>query len=57
MDLSYNRADVVKEYLVSKGIEPGRVSLKAWGGRRPLYDKNSANAKKNVRVVVEILED
>ncbi|HKZ36851.1 MAG TPA: OmpA family protein [Chryseolinea sp.] len=57
MDLSYNRADVVKEYLVSNGIDPGRVSLKAWGGRRPLYDKNSANAKKNVRVVVEILED
>jgi outer membrane protein OmpA-like peptidoglycan-associated protein len=57
MDLSYNRADVVKEYLVSNGIDPGRIALKAWGGRRPLYDKNSANAKKNVRVVVEILED
>ncbi len=57
MDLSYNRADVVKEYLVSNGIDSNRIELKAWGGRRPLYDKNSANAKKNVRVVVEILED
>jgi len=57
MDLSYNRADVVKEYLISNGIDPERVAIKASGGRRPLYDKNSANAKKNVRVVVEILED
>lgn len=57
MDLSYKRAEIVKEYLVSNGIAPDRMELKAWGGRRPIYDKNSSNAKKNVRVVVEILEE
>jgi outer membrane protein OmpA-like peptidoglycan-associated protein len=56
-DLSYDRAGIVKEYLVSNSIDPTRIELKAWGGRKPLYDKNSSNAKKNVRVVVEILEE
>ena len=56
-ELSYGRAEIVKEYLVSQGIQPDRMELKGWGGRRPIYDKNSANAKRNVRVVVEILED
>ena len=56
-ELSYDRAEIVKEYLVSQGIQSDRMELKGWGGRRPIYDKNSANAKRNVRVVVEILED
>ena len=56
-DLSYNRAEVIKEYLVSKGIAAERMEIKAWGGKRPIYDKHSANAKKNVRVEVEILEE
>lgn len=56
-DLSYNRALVIKEFLVENSIDPSRVEVKAWGGRRPLYDKHGANAKRNVRVEVEILED
>ncbi|HZB11523.1 MAG TPA: OmpA family protein [Chryseolinea sp.] len=56
-ELSYDRAQIVKQYLVSEGIQPDRMELKGWGGRRPIYDKNSANARKNVRVEVEILED
>jgi len=56
-DLSRNRAEVIKEFLVSSGIEPSRMEIKAWGGKRPIFDKNSANAKKNVRVEVEILEE
>lgn len=56
-DLSHNRAEVIKEYLASNGINESRMEIKAWGGKRPLYDKNSANAKKNVRVEVEILEE
>ena len=55
--LSYNRAEIVKDYMASLGIDPNRMELKGWGGRRPIYDKNSANAKRNVRVAVEILED
>jgi outer membrane protein OmpA-like peptidoglycan-associated protein len=56
-DLSFNRAEVVKAYLVSEGIDPERMELKGWGGRRPIYDKNSASARKNVRVAVEILAE
>ncbi len=56
-ELSYDRAEIVKAYLEGQGIQSDRIELKGWGGRRPIYDKNSANAKKNVRVVVEILED
>ena len=56
-DLSRGRAEVIRDYLVSNGINDLRMEIKAWGGKRPLYDKNSANAKKNVRVEVEILEE
>jgi outer membrane protein OmpA-like peptidoglycan-associated protein len=56
-DLSYNRAEVIKEYLEANGIEPSRIEVKAWGGKRPVYDKHSVNAKKNVRVEVEILSE
>jgi outer membrane protein OmpA-like peptidoglycan-associated protein len=56
-DLSGQRAGVIKEYLVTNGIAADRVELKAWGGKKPIYDKHSVNAKKNVRVEVEILKD
>jgi outer membrane protein OmpA-like peptidoglycan-associated protein len=56
-DLSYNRAEVIKEFLVTSGIDPTRIEIKAWGGKKPLFDKHSVNAKRNVRVEVEILND
>lgn len=56
-ELSYARADIIKEYLIANGIQADRMEIKAWGGKRPLYDKHSVNAKKNVRVEVEILEE
>lgn len=56
-DLSRGRAEVIRDYLVSNGIDQSRMEIKAWGGKRPLYDKNSANAKKNVRVDVEIIDE
>jgi outer membrane protein OmpA-like peptidoglycan-associated protein len=56
-DLSEARAGIIKSFLTSNGIDAGRIDIKAWGGRRPLYDRNGANARKNVRVEVEILED
>jgi outer membrane protein OmpA-like peptidoglycan-associated protein len=56
-DLSSQRAETIKEYLVANGIDANRVAIKAWGGKRPLYDRHGANAKRNVRVEVEILEE
>jgi hypothetical protein len=54
-DLARNRAETIKKFLVTNGISADRVSIKSWGGKRPLYDKHGVNAKKNVRVEVEIL--
>ncbi len=56
-DLSGQRAGVIKEYLVTNGIAADRVEVKAWGGKKPIFDKHSVNAKKNVRVEVEILNE
>lgn len=56
-DLSERRAGVIKEYLVANGIAADRIEIKGWGGKKSLYDKKSVNAKKNVRVEVELLTD
>lgn len=56
-DLSEQRAGVIKEYLVTNGIAADRIEIKAWGGKKPIFDKHSVNAKKNVRVEVEILNE
>jgi outer membrane protein OmpA-like peptidoglycan-associated protein len=56
-ELSESRAEVIRDYLIANGVEASRVEVKAWGGKKPIYDKHSANAKKNIRVEVEILND
>jgi outer membrane protein OmpA-like peptidoglycan-associated protein len=55
-DLSLHRANAIKAYLVANGIAADRIEVKGWGGKKPLYNKLSANAIKNVRVEVEITE-
>ncbi len=55
--LSEERAKVIQQYLMSQGIDPSRMEIKAWGGKRPVYEKDSPQAHANVRVEIEILED
>jgi len=55
--LSEERANVIKEYLVSSGVDPNRMQIKAWGGKKPIQDKHSTRAQENVRVEIEILEN
>lgn len=55
-DLSRQRAELIRQFLIDKGINEDRMEVKAWGGRRMLYDKLSTRADENVRVEVEILE-
>jgi len=55
--LSQKRADVIREYLIKEGIEPDRMVTKAWGGKKPLYDKSTAQALGNVRVEVEVIDE
>jgi len=56
-ELSEARAEVIKDYLVASGVEASRIEVKAWGGKKPIYDKHSVNAKKNIRVEVEIISE
>jgi outer membrane protein OmpA-like peptidoglycan-associated protein len=56
-ELSKQRAETIKAWLIANGIDGTRIEIKAWGGTRMLYEKNSARAKQNVRVEVEVLED
>lgn len=56
-ELSAARAQVIKDWLQANGIAGERISIKAWGGNRMLHDKNSNNARRNVRVEVEVLEE
>ncbi len=55
--LSEERANIIREFLISNGIDAKRMEIKAWGGKRPIYDKLSTKAQENVRVEIEILED
>jgi outer membrane protein OmpA-like peptidoglycan-associated protein len=55
--LSEERAETIKEWLVAQGVAENRMIVKAWGGGRMLHDKHSVHAQKNVRVEVEILEE
>ena len=56
-ELSLQRAETIKRYLISYGISPYRMEIKGWGGKKPLYDKMDKLAIKNVRVEIEILEN
>lgn len=55
--LSEERAMVMREFLVSKGIDADRMIVKAWGGKKPIHDRHSVRANENVRVEIEILSE
>ncbi|MEO1054855.1 MAG: OmpA family protein [Bacteroidota bacterium] len=57
-ELSRLRAQSVMRYLNEEGgIDLGRMDIVGMGGKKMLYDKNSPQAVKNIRVEVVILED
>jgi len=58
LELSQDRVDNVKKYLVSKGVPKDRVKTKAFGGAQPILNANTQEARKrNRRVEMRILAD
>lgn len=58
MELSQERVDEVKDYLVDKGISKGRVKTKAFGGTQPIAKDKTPEARNlNRRVEVRILSE
>lgn len=55
--LSEERANVIRDFLISEGVSPERLLIKAWGGKKPIYEKDHAQAHANVRVEIEIVEE
>jgi len=49
-ELSYQRAETVKAYLVSKGVDPGRISTKGYGAKLAIYEHASANERIEVQI-------
>lgn len=55
MDLSKRRAEAVKDYLVSKGIEGDRIITVGEGEHQPVADNTSADGRdENRRVEIEV---
>ncbi len=48
------RAELVKEYLVSQGIEAKRITTKGEGGKALIYPTNSTLSNRNDRVEIEV---
>jgi len=58
LELSQDRVDAVKKYLVEKGISKSRIKTKAFGGSQPLRNEMTPEAKAaNRRVEMRILKD
>jgi outer membrane protein OmpA-like peptidoglycan-associated protein len=56
-ELSEQRANVIRDYLIANGINKDRMSVKAWGGKKPLYPVDDVKAEANVRVEIEVLNE
>lgn len=56
-ELSQLRAEQIRDYLIASGIEKGRMSIKAWGGKKPLFPVDDDRAEANVRVEIEIVKE
>ena len=52
-ELSRHQAEIVKAFLVSKGIAPGRIATKGYGAMLAIYE----NATANDRIEVEIIRN
>ena len=55
MKLSLSRAEEVKRYLVSKGVNPNRITAEGFGDSRPVADNATEQGRqKNRRVEMKL---
>ena len=55
LKLSQKRANSVKAYLISKGINSSRITINAYGEKNPIADNETPEGKaKNRRVVISV---
>lgn len=55
-DLSLKRAESVRDYLISQGIEANRLNVKGEGGKIPLYPEGGTLGQYNDRVEIEFVK-
>jgi len=57
IELSEQRAEAVKKYLVSKGVSPDRISTKGYGPNKPIASNDTKSGRiKNQRVEFKIIK-
>ncbi|WP_163379170.1 OmpA family protein [Cyclobacterium sp. SYSU L10401] len=54
--LSLERAQMIRDFLVEKGVDFEQIRVNGWGGRRPIAtNRNAAGREKNRRVEINVL--
>jgi outer membrane protein OmpA-like peptidoglycan-associated protein len=58
LDLSQRRANSVRDYLVSQGVNPGQLVAKGYGETQPIADNATESGRaENRRVVMRVLDN
>ena len=58
LDLSQRRANSVRDYLISQGVNPGQLMAKGYGETQPIADNATESGRaENRRVVMRVLDN
>ena len=55
LNLSQQRANIVKDFLIGEGVESNRISVKSLGEDEPIYDNNTSQGRALNRCVLIII--